>query len=38
MIAVQESGPDADPEAVGRRAGERLLARGARDLLPEPVS
>ena len=38
VIAVQESGPASDPEAVGRRAGERLLARGAREFLPEPVS
>ena len=38
VMAVQESGPAADPEAVGRRAGERLLARGAREFLPEPVS
>ena len=37
-ISVQESGPDADPEAVGRRAGEGLLARGARELLQESVS
>jgi hydroxymethylbilane synthase len=37
VIAVQESGPADDPEAVGRRAAERLLARGAREFLPEPV-
>ncbi|PZC48533.1 MAG: hydroxymethylbilane synthase [Chloroflexi bacterium] len=37
-ISVQESGPAADPEAVGRRAGEGLLARGARELLQEFVS
>ncbi len=37
VIAVQESGPADDPETVGRRAAERLLARGAREFLPEPV-
>jgi hydroxymethylbilane synthase len=37
-IGVQETGPIDDPEALGRRAGERLLVRGARELLQEMVS
>ena len=36
-INTQESGPIDEPESVGRRAGESLLARGATELLQEPV-
>jgi hydroxymethylbilane synthase len=38
VIGVQESGPQDDSEAVGRRAAASLIARGARDLLQEAVS
>ena len=38
VIRAQESGPSDDPEAVGRRVAESLLARGARDLLQEVAS
>lgn len=38
VIEVQESGPLDEAEAVGLRVGERLLARGARDLLQESVT
>ena len=38
VVTAQETGPVADPAAVGRRAGEALLARGAETMLREPVS
>lgn len=38
VVTARETGPVAEPEAVGRRAGESLLARGAEAMLREPVS